>query len=47
MKAGRWALSGPLADVGKVFHCMMITAAAALSRWVTREAQLATDCRHR
>lgn len=32
MKAGRWAFSGPLADVGKVFHGMMITAAAALSR---------------
>jgi len=33
MKAGRWAFSGPLADVAKAFHCMMITAAAALSRW--------------
>jgi hypothetical protein len=33
MKAGRWAFSGPLDDVGKVFHYMMITAAAGLSRW--------------
>jgi hypothetical protein len=47
MKASRWALSGPLADVGKVFNCMMINAAAALSRWVTREAQLAKDCRYK